>query len=102
MAEIDRLILSSFDTRYIIATVLDRASELSPCAIAAVLELDEDRPGEGLLSSRLSAGITETSERQVAFTAADIRNLSRNPDVLLYTGIEDCPDYLKPRFAPWL
>ncbi len=95
MAEIDRLILSSFDTRYIIATVLDRASELSPCAIAAVLELDEDRPGEGLLSSRLSAGITETSERQVAFTAADIRNLSRNPDVLLYTGIEDCPDYLR-------
>jgi len=95
MAEIDRLILSSFDTRYIIATVLDRASELTPCAIAAILEFDEDRPGEGLLSSRLTAGITESTERQVAFTDDDVRNLNRNPDVLLCARPEDCPDYLK-------
>ncbi len=96
MAEIDRLILSSFDTRYIIATVLDRAGELTPCTIAAVLELDDERPGVGLLSSRVNAAISETEEEQIAITAADIRNLTSNPNGFVLDCLHNCPAYLEP------
>jgi diguanylate cyclase (GGDEF)-like protein len=96
MAEIDRLILSSFDTRYIVATVLHRAGELTPCTIAAVLELDDDRSGVGLLSSRVSAAISETKEQQIAIAAMDIRTLTSNPNGFMIECLRNCPPYLEP------
>lgn len=96
MAEIDRLILSSFDTRYIVATILGRAGELTPCAIAAVLELEDDHSEVGLLSFRADSAIAETYEEQVAISGGDIRNLTSNPAGFMINGMADCPTYMEP------
>jgi diguanylate cyclase (GGDEF)-like protein len=98
MAEIDRLILSSFDTRYIVATVLYRASELTPCTVAAVLEFDSDRPHVALLSSRITGATAETDEKQVEITTQDVRTLTSNPNGFMPDCARDCPAYLEPIF----
>lgn len=66
MVEIDRLILSSFDARFIISTVLERAGDLTPCSMAALLILDEEGDGQGSVSyieNMPGAAIREASIR---------------------------------------
>jgi diguanylate cyclase (GGDEF)-like protein len=94
MAEIDRLILSSFDARFIISTVLDRIGELTSCNMAAVLELDDDGFGEGKLSIRHNAHDTSIDERDVQLSREDIHQLLNNSTHLLFERGSPLPDYL--------
>lgn len=94
MAEIDRLILSSFDARFIISTVLGRAGELTPCTMAAVLELDDDGLGSGKLSIRCNAPDAAIEERRVQLSDEEISQLHSNPIHLLFSGGEDRPSYV--------
>ena len=96
MAEIDRMILSSFDTRYIIATVLDRAGELTPCAVAAMLELNDERTGAGYVSIRINGPQAEISRERAQLLSDDIYTLNDNPHSLLITCDQPWPAYLAP------
>jgi diguanylate cyclase (GGDEF)-like protein len=94
MAEIDRLILSSFDARFIISTVLGRAGELAPCSIAAVLEIDEDDPSAAKLSIRRNMSEASIEENQVRLSGDEIDQLCNNPSQLQYKAGLHCPSYL--------
>ena len=94
MAEIDRLILSSFDARFIVSTVLSRVGELTPCAVAAVLEFDVEDPALGNMSVRCNAYEAETVERRVQVMPEQILRLHESPFKLLFTCITECPKYL--------
>jgi diguanylate cyclase (GGDEF)-like protein len=94
MAEIDRLILSSFDTRYIISTVLCRAGELTPCSVAAVLEFDKGGGGAALLSTRGNAPEGETREHQVPVSDEEIRQFQQHPHGMMFACDDRCPPWL--------
>lgn len=83
MAEIDRLILSSFDARFIISTVLGRVGELTPCKAAAILEFDEEQSGCGSISIRRNINGGTIDDRQVRLTHNEIRQLHESPSHLL-------------------
>jgi methyl-accepting chemotaxis protein len=65
MAEVDRLILSSFDVSFIISTVLGRVGELTPCSAAAILELDENEPYNAKLSLRRNSNDARIEEHSL-------------------------------------
>lgn len=96
MAEIDRLILSSFDARFIIATVLSRAGELTPCSVAAVLELDNDVPDSGKLSMRSNALDAAIEEIRVQLPPEEIRQLLDNPGHLRFKRGRAILSYVAP------
>ena len=96
MAEIDRMILSSFDTRYIISTVLDRAGELTSCSVAAMLELNDEHTGAGYLSVRINGPQAEISRERAQLLSDDIRTLNEHPHSLLITCDRPWPAYLAP------
>lgn len=94
MAEIDRLILSSFDVRFIISTVLGRVGELTPCSAAAILEIDENEPYTAMLSQRRNSNDARIEEHQIRLTHDDARQLRNNPSHLLCNIGPSCPSYL--------
>ena len=75
MSEIDRLILSSFDRRYIINTVLMHIGELTPCEVGAVIEFHADRPGKGQISVRLNSPESGVVENPVCITDDEVARL---------------------------
>ncbi len=94
LAEIDRLILSSFDARYITATVLGRACDLTPCAVVAMIEFGEDHACVGQVSARFARPDAEVIEERVQLSKDDIHRLTRNPHSLLLDCTEEYPTYL--------
>ena len=94
MAEIDRLILSSFDIRFIITTVLGRAGELTPCTTAAVLQFDEDEMNSGSLSIRRDMAEADIAEERVRLSNDELSQLLKNPSRLQYSFVSYCPSYL--------
>ncbi len=95
MAEIDQLILSSFDARYIIETVLGRTTRLTPCAVAVMLEIEDEQAGSGQLSFRPSASATGTVEIQAPLSPGEIASLYDNPNYLLIDDTTALPSYLQ-------
>lgn len=95
MAEIDRLILSSFDADYIIDIVLERTSELTPCTVVAVLEIENANANIGRISARLHKSAVETARMRVPVSPEDISNLSNSPSRLLIDNETELPSYLK-------
>jgi diguanylate cyclase (GGDEF)-like protein len=95
MAEIDQLILSSFDARYIIETVLGRAAELTPCAVAAILEIEDENSGIGRLSMRINKPAAETVETHVILARGEKLFLDDKPDGLLIDQVSDLPSCLQ-------
>jgi len=95
MAEIDRLILSSFDVRFIVSTVLGRVGELTPCSAAGILELDENEPYSARLSQRRNNDDTHIEEHQIRLTPDDIGQLRNSSSHLRCNIGLICPPYLK-------
>ena len=95
MAEIDRPILSSFDARFIISTVLGRIGELTPCSAAAILEIDENDRHSAKLSLRRNSGNASIEEHQIRLAHQDISQLRNNPLYLQYDIGSNCPPYLR-------
>lgn len=94
MAEIDRLILSSFDATYIVSTALARSSELTPCSVSAILRLDEDNPQTGTLSSRASCEDSPLAEENVELSGDDIHVLNSHTNVLSIRLEDSHPGYI--------
>ncbi|MEN8204525.1 MAG: EAL domain-containing protein [Pseudomonadota bacterium] len=94
MAEIDRLILSSFDADYIVSTALARSSDLTPCVVTAILRLDEDHSQSGLISVKSSQAEAPLIEESVRLSADDIHELNKNPHDLFVTCADGCPAYV--------
>lgn len=99
LAEIDRLILSSFDARYITATVLGRACDLTPCSVVAMIEFDEDHACVGQVSARFARPDAEVIEERIQLSKDDIHRLTRNPHSLLLDCAEEYPAYLNALVA---
>ena len=95
MAEIDRLILSSFDARFIISTVLGRVGELTPCKMAAALELDEGVLNSGKLSIRRNMTEASIEEHHVRLSNDEISQLHSTQPHLQCSSDSDCPSYLR-------
>lgn len=93
MAEIDRLILSSFDTRYILATVLSRAGDLTPCSIAAVLEPGKASDGTAQLSWCHTAD-SVTQESSVPVSSRELRELGDTQNGIFISCKRNRPQYL--------
>jgi len=100
MAEIDRLILSSFNADYIVSTALARSSELTPCAVTAILRFDEDHPHSGLIAVRSSQANAPLIEAAVRLSADDIHTLNKNPHELILRCAADCPGYVATMATP--
>lgn len=83
MVEIDRLILSSFDARFITATVLGRASDLTPCTAAALLVLDKESDGRGSLSFTAATAEARIEEEDVSLAGNEIRELASHPEYIV-------------------
>jgi diguanylate cyclase (GGDEF)-like protein len=83
MADIDRLILSSFDAGYIVTTVLEHAEKLTLCSSAAIIEFDELKAGEGKLSVQSVENSSKSFEQYLQISSADILVLNDNPEHLL-------------------
>ncbi|MEZ5543155.1 MAG: EAL domain-containing protein [Pseudomonadota bacterium] len=83
MVEIDRLILSSFDARFITATVLGRVRDLTPCTAAALLVLDEEVDGRGAVAFTAAAPEAAIAEADVTLSQRELGLLADNPDCLL-------------------
>jgi diguanylate cyclase (GGDEF)-like protein len=83
MADIDRLILSSFDAGYIVTTVLEHAEKLTLCSSAAIIEFDELKAGEGKLSVQSVQNNSKSFEQYLQISSADILVLNDNPEHLL-------------------
>ena len=94
MADIDRLILSSFDADYIVTTVLGHAGQLTPCLSAAIIELDEHKTGEGKLSVQSADNGGEIFEQYLQISSADIQVLHDNPEHLLISHTEHHPSFM--------
>lgn len=94
MAEVDRLILSSFDARFIITTVLERAGELTPCSVAAVLELGKHDPTDGQLSIRRTVDGASINEQHTRLTYNEITQLHDNPSYIRCESGSNCPEFL--------
>ena len=95
MADIDRLILSSFDAGYIVTTVLGHAGKLTPCSLAAIIELDEHKTGEGKLSVQSGENGGEVFERYLQISSTDIQVLQDNPEHLLIRHTENYPSFME-------
>ena len=95
MAEVDRLILSSFDVSFIISTVLGRVGELTPCTAAAILELDENDPYNAKLSLRRNSDDARIEEHQIRITPDNLHQLHNNPSLLQCNIGSNSPPYLK-------
>ncbi|NOR20012.1 MAG: diguanylate cyclase [Xanthomonadales bacterium] len=83
MADLDRLILSSFDADYIVTTVLEHAEKLTLCSSAAIIEFDELKAGEGKLSVKSVDNSSHSFEQYLEISSADILVLKDNPGYLL-------------------
>ena len=94
MADIDRLILSSFDADYIVTTVLGHAGQLTPCLSAAIIELDEHKSGEGKISVQSADNGGEIFEQYLQISSADIQVLHDNPEHLLISRTEHHPSFM--------
>jgi len=94
MADIDRLILSSFDADYIVTTVLGHAGQLTPCLSAAIIELDEHKTGECKLSVQSADNGDEIFEQYLQISSADIQVLHENPEHLLISHTEHHPSFM--------
>jgi diguanylate cyclase (GGDEF)-like protein len=94
MAEIDQLILSTFDARYIIATVLGRAGELTPCSVAAILAFDEDQTRTGQLSVRFNESGAVVVEERVFLSHNDIQQLNDHYHGLMVDCSSGYPPYV--------
>lgn len=101
MAEIDRLILSSFDRRYIIKTLLGHIGDLTPCTVGAVLELQEDCSGAGQMSVRMNAPGSGIHESPVHLSGEDITKLSESSVYVKICCNEDCPPYVEGIFQDY-
>jgi len=99
MAEIDRLILSSFDTRYIITTVLSRAGDMTPCSVSAALEFEEGDGETATLSWRLHPEPDDARQNRVAISGADIDWLESSPDGIVIDSDHARPGFLEPLYA---
>jgi diguanylate cyclase (GGDEF)-like protein len=94
MADIDRLILSSFDAGYIVTTVLGHAGQLTPCLSAAIIELDEHKTGEVKISVQSADNGGEIFEQYLQISSADIQVLHDNPEHLLISHTEHHPSFM--------
>jgi diguanylate cyclase (GGDEF)-like protein len=95
MADIDRLILSSFDADYIVTTVLEHAEKLTLCSSAAIIELDEHKAGEGKLTAQPAENGGEVFEQYLQISSADIQVLHDNPEHLMIKPAENCPSFME-------
>ena len=95
MADIDRLILSSFDASYIVTTVLGHTGKFSSCSSAAIIEIDEHKDGEGKLSVQSVENGTEIIEQYLQISSADIQVLNDNPEYLLISPSENHPAFME-------
>ncbi len=94
-AEIDRLILSSFDVRFIISTVLSRIGELTPCSSAAILLLDGDKQYSGKLWIRRNMIEDNIEETHVRLGLDELSKLQDNQAYVKYSIDSYCPAYLR-------
>jgi len=95
MADIDRLILSSFDASYIVTTVLGHTGKFSSCSSAAIIEIDEHKDGEGKLSVQSVENGTEIIEQYLQISSSDIQVLNDNPEYLLISPSENHPAFME-------
>jgi diguanylate cyclase (GGDEF)-like protein len=100
MADIDRLILSSFDANYIVTTVLEHAEKLTLCSSAAIIELDEHKAGEGKLSVKSVEYGGEVFEQYLQISSADIEALNDNPEHLLIKPAENHLSFMDALVMP--
>ena len=100
LAEIDRMILSSFDARFIVSTVLSHAGDLVSCSFAGILELDEDESGNGKLSVQRNTPDSPIEERQVRLSRDEIRKFHDNPSHLQCHATADYPGCLESFCEP--
>ena len=94
LAEIDQLILSSFDARQITSIVLGHACDLTPCSVVAMIELNEEHQYSGRLSARRAQSEEEITEVQLHLSSDDIHRLAISPHSLMLTGSDNIPAYL--------
>lgn len=95
MVEIDRLILSSFDAQYIISTVLERVGELTPCVMAALLDLDKDDSSHGTISYRHIKAGAAIGEDDVVLSEHELGYLQENPGHFAIELDGNAPSYTR-------
>jgi len=93
MAEIDRLILSSLDTKHIVETVLIRIHDIIRCDQIAIMVPDSfGKISQGYFRSREQED--ETSEVAIEFSSENLKQLQANPDGLVVSFSDQLPAYL--------
>jgi diguanylate cyclase (GGDEF)-like protein len=95
MAEIDRLILSTMDSDYIVETLLRRLHEVVPCRSVCIAVLDDKKETANLHVKRDTAESTITSE-VCALTRDDVTALLESPHHSVVSAGDPLPEYLSP------
>ena len=94
MNEIDRSILSSFDTRKIADTVVTRMSELFLCDWIGVALLGIESPESGDIY--IEDAVAEAGKRKepITITAKELQELEEHPERLMIDAQHHTPSYL--------
>jgi putative nucleotidyltransferase with HDIG domain len=95
MAEIDRQILSTLDTRKIVNTLLTRMPEVLPCDCVSVTLVESDAPYMGQIYMREGKLGSEIQAGKIQLLPKEMEKLHNHQDSFFIMG-GDIPDYLAP------
>lgn len=96
MNEIDRSILSTFDTEKIVVAVLARLRELFPCDCAGLALFPRTDGTHGELYIKADSSTENTRQESIQLIPLEMQALEANPEMLVLPMKGKAPEYLAP------
>ena len=96
IAEIDRAILSSFETEKIVTTLLNCMSDVFPCNSAGITLLNPDKPKAAQIFTWNNNTVRQTGLEGVSLTPSDAKSLLEHKENLFIELRKSLPNYLAP------
>jgi putative nucleotidyltransferase with HDIG domain len=96
IAEIDRAILSSFETEEIANMLLKCMSDVFPCKSAGITLLNPDKPNAAQIFTWNNNSMRQTSLEGVALDPSDAKSLLEHKENLFIELRNSAPNYLAP------
>jgi putative nucleotidyltransferase with HDIG domain len=96
IAEIDRAILSAFNAKDIVISLLKRITEVFPCDTVGVILLEKNNPHKGIIYSGKNNDIVQKNKGVLNLTDQDIRELSDHQENMFLDQETFSQSYLIP------
>ncbi|UCE41501.1 MAG: HD domain-containing protein [Candidatus Aminicenantes bacterium] len=96
IAEIDRAILSAFNAKEIVTSLLTRITDAFPCDTVGVTLLEKNNPNKGIIYTEKDDSVTQKNKGSLILSDQEIRELSDHQENMVLNQEKFSQSYLTP------